>query len=86
MSKRTEEILAEAFVCRHCHDSGATVERIAMSGVGISRFFDIQHHLYAFVSCDNCGYTEIFNLKVLEGQEDPGKILDVIFSLKSFSS
>jgi hypothetical protein len=52
-----------------------------MSGVGISRFFDIQHHRYVFVSCDYCGYTEIFNLRVLEGQDDPGMILDVLFSL-----
>lgn len=81
MGKTTEEILSEAFVCSHCKSTGALVERIAMSGVGISRLFDIQHHRYAFVSCDYCGYTEIFNLKVLEGQEDPGKILDILFSL-----
>ena len=81
MGKTTEEILAESFVCRYCHGSGALVERIAMSGVGISRLFDIQHHRYAFVSCEQCGYTEIFNLRILEGQDDPGKILDIIFSL-----
>ena len=81
MGKRTEDILADEFVCKHCEHSGATVERIAMSGVGVSRFFDIQHHRYAFVSCDYCGYTEIFNLRVLEGQDDPGMILDVLFSL-----
>jgi predicted nucleic-acid-binding Zn-ribbon protein len=81
MSKRTEDILAEAFVCRHCHGAGAVVERIAMSGVGVSRFFDIQHHRYAFVSCKACGYTEIFNLRILEGQDDPGKVIDILFSL-----
>jgi predicted nucleic-acid-binding Zn-ribbon protein len=81
MGKSTEEILAEEFVCSHCKSTGALVERIAMSGVGISRFFDIQPYRYAFVSCDYCGYTEIFNLKILEGQDDPGKILDIIFSL-----
>jgi predicted nucleic-acid-binding Zn-ribbon protein len=81
MSKTTEEVLAEAFVCSHCKSSGAVVERIAMSGVGISRLFDIQHHRYAFVSCDYCGYTEIFNLRILEGADDPGKILDILFSL-----
>ncbi len=85
MSKRTEDILAEAFVCRHCHGSVATVERIAMSGVGFSRFIDIQHHRYAFVSCEQCGYTEIFNLRILEGQDDPGKIIDILFSLSDFS-
>lgn len=81
--KTTEAILAEKFVCRHCGGQGAVVERIAMSGVGVSRLFDIQHHRYAFVSCEYCGYTEIFNLRILEGEEDPGKIIDILFSLSN---
>jgi predicted nucleic-acid-binding Zn-ribbon protein len=81
MSKKTEEILAEAFVCSHCGNKGAIVERIAVSGVGASRFFDIQHRRYAYVSCNHCGYTEVFNLRILEGHRDPGAILDVLFSL-----
>jgi uncharacterized protein len=81
MGKTTEEVLSEAFICGHCKNKGAVVEKLAMSGVGISRLFDIQPHLYAFVSCDYCGYTEVFNLKILEGQDDPGRILDIIFSL-----
>jgi hypothetical protein len=80
MGKRTVDILADEFVCRHCEHSGAIVEKIAMSGVGVSRFFDIQHHQYAFVSCDYCGYTEIFNLKVLNGHDDLGTFIDVLFS------
>ncbi len=80
MGKRTEDILAQEFVCRHCQQNGAVVEKLAMSGVGFSRFFDIQHHRYAFVSCKNCGYTEIFNLRILEGHDDVGTLIDVIFS------
>jgi hypothetical protein len=59
---------------------GAHVERLAMSGTGFSRFFDIQPYRYAFVSCNNCGYTEIFNLKVLEGKDDLGTFIDILFS------
>ena len=80
MGKRTEDILADGFICKHCKHSGAAVEKIAMSGTGFSRFFDIQHHRYAFVSCDNCGYTEIFNLKILEGHDNLGTFIDVLFS------
>jgi len=72
--------LGEAFVCPKCHNPGGHVERLSMSGTGVSRFFDIQPYRYAFVSCANCGYTEIYNLKVLEGRDDPGMILDIIFS------
>lgn len=80
MSRSTEAILAEQFNCSHCKSSGANVERIAVSGVGFSRFFDIQHHRYAFVSCKNCGFTEIFNLKILEGKDDLGTFIDILFS------
>lgn len=80
MGKRTEDILAEEFVCSRCKSTGALVDKLAMSGVGFSRFFDIQHHRYAFVSCDYCGHTEIFNLRVLEGHDDLGTFIDVLFS------
>lgn len=86
MSKKTEDILAEVFTCQYGHDSGAIVERIAVTGTGFSRFVDVQHHLYAYVSCATCGYTEIFSLKVLEGKEDPGKFLDTLFALKALKS
>jgi predicted nucleic-acid-binding Zn-ribbon protein len=80
MGKSLEAILADAFVCERCQGSGAIVEKIAVSGVGASRFFDIQHHRYVFVSCDYCGHTTVFNLTVLEGKDDLGLFLDTLFS------
>jgi hypothetical protein len=74
------DLLAEEFVCQHCKQHGAHVERVSMSGTGISRLFDIQPYRYVFVSCHNCGYTEVFNLKMLEGKDDVGVFLDVLFS------
>jgi predicted nucleic-acid-binding Zn-ribbon protein len=50
-----------------------------MAGTGLSRLFEIQHHRFAFVSCHNCGYTEVYNLKILEGKDNIGTLLDVIF-------
>ena len=54
--------LAENFVCSYYDQKGAHVERLAMSGTGLSRLLEIQAYRYAFVSCANCGFTEVFNL------------------------
>lgn len=75
----TEERLSEAFRCEKCDHQGAHVEKLAMSGTGFSRLLEIQPYRYAFTSCHNCGYTEIYNLKTLEGKDDLGDILDIIF-------
>ena len=80
MSKQTEQLLADQFICSHCDQHGAHVEKLAMSGTGLSRLFDIQHHRYAFVSCNNCGSTEVFNLKVLDGKDNLGTFIDILFS------
>ena len=74
-----EEQLSEAFHCPKCDQHGAHVERLSMSGTGISRLFEIQPYRYAFTSCNNCGYTEIYNLTTLEGKDDAGDLLDIIF-------
>jgi predicted nucleic-acid-binding Zn-ribbon protein len=75
----TDQLLAEKFVCPRCEQQHGHVERLAMSGTGISRFLEIQAHRYAFVSCTNCGYTEVFNLKVLEGKDNLGHFLEILF-------
>lgn len=79
MSK-TEDLLAREFVCSRCNQQGAHVERLSMSGTGISRLFEVQPYRYAFVSCQNCGYTEVFNLRMLEGKDDLGTFIDILFA------
>ncbi|PKO13168.1 MAG: hypothetical protein CVU39_20535 [Chloroflexi bacterium HGW-Chloroflexi-10] len=76
---RVDELLANKFHCPRCDKQGASVEKLAMSGTGLSRLLEIQAHRYAFVSCKNCGYTEVFNLRILEGQDNLGTFLDVLF-------
>jgi predicted nucleic-acid-binding Zn-ribbon protein len=76
----TMEMISEAYQCPKCQASGAHVEKLAMSGTGISRLFEIQHYRYAFASCHTCGFTEIYNLKTLEGKDNLGEILEIIFA------
>lgn len=75
-----DQLLAQEFVCSHCGREGAHVERLSMAGSGLSRLLEIQPYRYAFVSCLNCGFTEVFNLKMLEGKDDLGTFLDILFS------
>jgi predicted nucleic-acid-binding Zn-ribbon protein len=80
MKRHVEQLLSQEFTCPRCRHSGAHVERLAMSGTGLSRFLEIQAYRYAFVSCVNCGYTEVFNLRILEGRDDLGTLFEIIFS------
>ena len=75
-----DEGLAREFVCDRCGQRGAHVERLTMSGTGLSRLFEVQPYRYAFVSCDNCGYTEVYDLGTLEGRDDLGTFLEVLFA------
>jgi hypothetical protein len=76
----TENELSEAFYCPKCNQRGAHVEKLAMSGTGMSRLFEVQPYRYAFASCNNCGFTEIYNLTTLEGKDDLGRFLEVLFA------
>jgi len=74
-----ENGIANAFRCPKCNQHGAHVEQLSMSGTGISRMFEVQPYRYLFASCNNCGYTEIYNLETLEGKDDLGNLLDILF-------
>lgn len=78
MSQATE-LLEREFVCARCGNKGGQTQQLSMSGTGISRLLEIQPYRYTFVSCPNCGYTEVFNLDILEGRDDLGTFLDALF-------
>ena len=75
----TEQLLAQKFHCPKCDHDGARVEKLAMSGTGLSRLLEIQAHRYAFASCTNCGFTEVYNLRTLEGKDNLGNFLEILF-------
>jgi predicted nucleic-acid-binding Zn-ribbon protein len=74
------EKLSDVFVCPKCNQKGAHAEELAMSGTGLSRLFEVQPYRYTFLSCKNCGYTEVYNLDTLAGRDDLGTFLDVLFA------
>ena len=76
---QVDQTLAQKFICPRCGTKHGHVERLAMSGTGLSRLLEIQAHLYAFVSCTNCGHTEVFNLKMLEEKDNVGELLEILF-------
>ncbi|GAB6174984.1 zinc ribbon domain-containing protein [Paradesulfitobacterium aromaticivorans] len=74
-----DEQLAQRFVCVKCGNHGALAKRFAATGTGLSKMFDIQHNEFIAVSCQSCGFTEIYNPEILEGKDNLGSILDVFF-------
>ena len=40
---------------------------------------DVQHNRFIAVSCENCGFTELYNPEMLEGKSRLGDVLDVLF-------
>ncbi|MFZ7101706.1 MAG: zinc ribbon domain-containing protein [Peptococcaceae bacterium] len=56
----------EEFKCQKCGSVGAEVREVAMTGTGLSKLFDIQNNEFLFISCKECGFTEVFNLHILE--------------------
>ena len=71
--------IAQRFKCEKCHQTGASVKRIAATGTGISKIFDIQHNRFIAASCQNCGYTEFYNPDMLKNPSRVGTVLDVLF-------
>lgn len=71
-----EETVSQHFVCQKCEHRDARVERIASSGVGLAK---VMAKEFLAVSCQNCGYTELFNLTVLEGRSDLQNFLRGLF-------
>ena len=79
MSMKLEEQFSARFKCPKCQSVGATTKRIAAAGTGLSKILDVEHNQFVTVSCQHCGYTEIYNPEVLEGKKTLGSILDLLF-------
>ncbi|WP_276357095.1 zinc ribbon domain-containing protein [Cohnella caldifontis] len=76
-----EEAIQERFKCSKCGGAECRTKEVAMTGTGLSKMFDIQHNHFLFVSCENCGFVEVYNPDVLEGKTrgQLGTVLDILF-------
>ena len=72
MSKKVDVIhaLGTQFVCLKCNNHGAYVEKLTIGGLWS------RSGQYAAASCQNCGYTELYNLKVLAGRQNPARFVE----------
>lgn len=77
--KQTEKYLSEKFICSKCNHKGASVDRLAMGDDSWGSMFNAQTHRYAFIACENCGFTEVYALDVLEGKDNLGAFLEWMF-------
>ncbi|KRE59958.1 hypothetical protein ASL11_25920 [Paenibacillus sp. Soil750] len=76
-----EERISNQYKCCKCQHKECHIKEIAMTGTGLSKMFDIQHHHFLAVSCLHCGYVEMYDPNVLQNKKagSLGTILDIIF-------
>ncbi len=81
MSKEVEQYIASRFRCRVCGSTKVKIKKLAMTGASFfDRWMNWQRHRYYFASCENCGYTEIYDAEVLEGRKGRiSEIMDLLF-------
>lgn len=61
--------------CIKCGGTGTSQKEIATTGTGFSRYFDIQHNKFIVISCNSCGYSELYNSQTTTASN----ILDLFF-------
>lgn len=61
--------LEENYACARCGHEECSIQEVAMTGTGISKLLDIQHHHYYFVSCLECGKVDVYDPNVLEARK-----------------
>ena len=48
------------FTCQKCKNEDYSESKISTTGSGLSRFLNMQNNKFVTISCDKCGYTELF--------------------------
>ena len=61
--------------CIKCGSKDAAMEEVAMTGIGLSKLFDVQNNQFRIVYCKNCGYTEFYKMD----SSTAGNVIDFFF-------
>ncbi|QJC52098.1 hypothetical protein HGI30_11390 [Paenibacillus albicereus] len=67
--ERLEDFVCRRFRCSGCGGAEAAATEVAMTGTGLSKLIDLQHHHYLFVSCQSCGLVKVYDPDVLRGKK-----------------
>ncbi len=54
------EVRRTRYVCVKCAHTGYTTDEFRATGGNLAKFFDVQNKKFMTVSCNQCGYTEIY--------------------------
>ncbi|MCR8656629.1 zinc ribbon domain-containing protein [Paenibacillus endoradicis] len=75
------DTINDNFKCAKCQCDDCRVKEVAMTGTGLSKLLDIQHNHFLFVSCNHCGFVEIYDPSVLRGKNAGtlGTVMDILF-------
>lgn len=66
--KRSKQEFETNFVCPKCRGRGALVQEVQI-GRAVARIVPLPATSYLSVSCSLCGYTEFYNLALIEREE-----------------
>lgn len=56
------------FVCPKCGCTHYEVDEFRATGSKLAKFFDIQNKKFITISCQDCGYTEIYKRTTSNGE------------------
>jgi predicted nucleic-acid-binding Zn-ribbon protein len=70
----TKEQFEQEFVCPKCHGHGAFVQEVSL-GRGVARVLPLAPSRYLAVSCGLCGYTEFYQMAILEKETEEAPAL-----------
>jgi uncharacterized protein len=76
---KIEDEFKEKFVCAKCKSTEAISKNIATTGDGFSRLIDLQHNEFMVITCKTCGYSEMYDLEILESKNNLTPFLDLFF-------
>ena len=64
--------------CAKCDGREAETGVIRTTGGGVSRYFNVQNNKFDYVSCTQCGYTDLFRATGKGKGEGWRNVLDVL--------